>query len=286
MNVSNHSRGVMLASLGILVISPDSLLIRYVDIDLWSLMFLRGLFIALSLWIVNLFFNHSESLLKQVRNMDKSAWQMITLMAICSFTFVASIQTTSVAHTLIIVGTAPIFSAALGLFLLKEKLSLNSGLTIAIVFIGLIFVVFDQRQSTLIGDFYALLTGIGWAYILILARKSKTRNMFLAMMLSGMMIMCLSLPVASFSEITVNQALLGALLGTLNGIALSLLTLAPRYMPAAEVAVFMPLESVFGTLLVWWFLAEYPGLISIFAGAIIILTIIANSYYQIKYLNS
>lgn len=286
MNVSNHAKGVMLASLGILVISPDSLLIRFVDIDLWSLMFLRGLFIALALWIINLLFNSSQSFKSQVASLDKPAWIMMFLMAFSSFSFVASIQTTSVAHTLIIVGSAPILSAFIGLIFFSEQVSKNTWVTILLVFTGLVCVVYDQQQSSLLGDFFALVTGLSWAMVLILARQTRTRNMFTVMLLSGLVMMFISLPLASLSSITLNQALLGSVLGTLNGLALSLLTFAPRYMPAAEVAVFMPLESVFGSLLVWWFLAEYPGHISLLAGVIIILTIMLNSYYQIKWVKA
>ena len=56
MLVSNHLKGILLATAGVLIISPDSLLIRFLPIDLWSVMFLRGLFIALTLiplvWIM------------------------------------------------------------------------------------------------------------------------------------------------------------------------------------------------------------------------------------------
>lgn len=282
MNISNHLKGLLLASLGIVIISPDSLLIRFVDIDLWTLMFLRGLFIALSLMTINLLIRKPGSMVAQIKDLDVYAWIIVILMAICSFSFVAAIQNTSVAHALIIVGAAPIFSAVLGFLIMKERVSWNTLLTICIVFVGLIFVVYDQQQSHIIGDIYAFITGLGWAFILILARRTRNGNMFLTIMLSGFIIVILSLPLASLAEISAEQALIGSLLGTLNGIALSLLTLAPRYMPSAEVAVFLPLESVFGSLLVWFFMAEYPGIISIVAGSIIIMTIMLNSFIQIR----
>jgi drug/metabolite transporter (DMT)-like permease len=282
MNIPNHMKGLLLASMGVVIISPDSLLIRYVDIDLWTLMFLRGLFIALSLMVINLLMRSSRSINTQIRELDVYAWIIVILMAICSFTFVAAIQSTSVAHALIIVGAAPIFSAALGFIVLKERVSWNTLLTICIVFGGLIFVVNDQQESHFLGDVYAFITALGWAFILILARKTRNSNMFLIIMLSGIIIAVLSLPLANLGDITFQQGLIGALLGTLNGIALSMLTLAPRYIPSAEAAVFLPLESVFGSLLVWYFMAEYPGFISIVAGSIIVMTIMLNSFIQIK----
>ena len=225
-------KGLLLASLGIVIISPDSLLIRFVDIDLWTLMFLRGLFIALSLMTINLLIRKPGSMVAQIRDLDVYAWIIVILMAICSFSFVAAIQNTSVAHALIIVGAAPIFSAVLGFLIMKERVSWNTLLTICIVFVGLIFVVYDQQQSHIIGDIYAFITGLGWAFILILARRTRNGNMFLTIMLSGFIIVMLSLPLASLAEINAKQALIGSLLGTLNGIALSLLTVAPRYMPS------------------------------------------------------
>jgi drug/metabolite transporter (DMT)-like permease len=74
----------------------------------------------------------------------------------------------------------------------------------------------------------------------------------------------------------------GLLLGCLVAAALSQITMAPRYIPAAEVAVFMPMETVFGAFLVWLFLGEFPGLVSIIAGSIMILAIMISSFYQLK----
>ena len=51
-----HGKGLLLALSGVIVISPDSLLIRLIGIDLWSVMFLRGLFIAMTLLLVVIFF--------------------------------------------------------------------------------------------------------------------------------------------------------------------------------------------------------------------------------------
>jgi drug/metabolite transporter (DMT)-like permease len=282
MNISNHFKGVLLASMGMLVISPDSLLIRFADIDLWPLMFMRGLFIALTLFLVIMLMRSTRAGLRQIVNFDGPTWLMVVLLAVSSFFFVASVQHTSVAHTLIIVGAAPVFSAILGILLLQERVPLNTWITIMIVFCGLVFVVYDRQQSSLIGDFYAFLTGMSWALILIMARKTRSNNMLIIIMLSGLVMAALPLPMVSFENISLHQVMIASMVGVINGIALSFLTMAPRYIPAAEVAVFMPLESVFGSFLVWWFLAEYPGHVSITAGGIIIFTLMINSYYQIK----
>ena len=64
----------MLVALGVLVLSPDSLLIRLINIDLWTLTFLRGTFMALSLFLLNLVV-HNSNALQQFTCFDKgSIW--------------------------------------------------------------------------------------------------------------------------------------------------------------------------------------------------------------------
>ena len=40
---NDHARGLALAITGILILTPDSLLIRLITVDHWSLLFWRGL---------------------------------------------------------------------------------------------------------------------------------------------------------------------------------------------------------------------------------------------------
>jgi drug/metabolite transporter (DMT)-like permease len=143
-------------------------------------------------------------------------------------------------------------------------------------------VVYDNQQSSLLGDFYALLACLVWSTVFILARLSRANNMIAAMCMSGFFNALWSFPIAQLDSLETQQLGFSVLLGTLVGAALSQITFAPRFIPAAEVAIFMPLETVFGSLLVWWFLGEYPGVISMTAGLIMISAIILHSYLQLK----
>ena len=61
-----------------------------------------------------------------------------------------------------------------------------------------------------------------------------------------------------------------------------LITLAPRYITAAEVNLFFLLEVVLGPLWVWLVIKEQPSQETIIGGAIIILTIAAHSFLALK----
>ena len=62
----------------------------------------------------------------------------------------------------------------------------------------------------------------------------------------------------------------------------SLLYLAPRFIPAAEVSLFLPLETVLGTAAVWWVIGEEPSLQAIIGGLAIITALTINSYVGMR----
>ena len=61
-----------------------------------------------------------------------------------------------------------------------------------------------------------------------------------------------------------------------------LVTLAPRYISAAEVNLFFLLETILGPLWVWMVIKEQPSIETIAGGIIIIITIAIHSILALK----
>ena len=61
-----------------------------------------------------------------------------------------------------------------------------------------------------------------------------------------------------------------------------LVTLAPRYITAAEVNLFFLLETILGPLWVWIVIKEQPSIETIFGGTVIITTIAIHSFLALK----
>ena len=61
-----------------------------------------------------------------------------------------------------------------------------------------------------------------------------------------------------------------------------LVTLAPRYITAAEVNLFFLLETIFGPLWVWLVIREQPSIETIIGGTIIIVTIAIHSTLSLR----
>ena len=61
-----------------------------------------------------------------------------------------------------------------------------------------------------------------------------------------------------------------------------LITLAPRYIRAAEVNLFFLLETILGPLWVWFVIKEQPSTETIVGGIVIIATIATHSVLSLK----
>jgi len=61
-----------------------------------------------------------------------------------------------------------------------------------------------------------------------------------------------------------------------------LVTLAPRYITAAEVNLFFLLETILGPIWVWLVIKEQPSLETILGGSVIIITIATHSFLALK----
>ena len=65
-------------------------------------------------------------------------------------------------------------------------------------------------------------------------------------------------------------------------VAIGLLSIGPRYLPAAEVSMFTVLEVILAPFLVWLVLGENPGGQSLIGGAIIISAIFAHTLGRLR----
>ena len=68
--MSDHLKGLLFALTGVLVLSPDTLLIRLADIEQWSLLVYRGLLMALGMALISKHLDPAP-LLTQYRNVGR-----------------------------------------------------------------------------------------------------------------------------------------------------------------------------------------------------------------------
>ena len=285
--MTNHLKGLLMTIFAVVILSPDSVLIRLVEdasseVDSWTVLFWRGLLYAAGVSLL-VFIKYRTKTIAEFKNIGKGGLLIGLFSGISTGTFVFAIVYTSIANALVIISTGPIMIAIVAWFLLKEKSSLFTWTSMIIVFIGIYIVMSGSfGGDSLVGDFFALITAVMMGFTFTLTRKYKDVNMVPVNAIGGLIAALIAFLMAN--KITVPAEVVGYIIamGTILSISFSLITIAPRYMPAAEVGMIMPLETVLGSLIAWYVINEVPSVNALVGGTIVIVTLFIHSWYSTK----
>ncbi|MCG8493004.1 MAG: DMT family transporter [Sneathiellales bacterium] len=280
---SSHLYGTFLTVLGVLILTPDGLLVRLVDLDSWTLMFWRGTFFAAS--ILGFYFIRSpQSFPGRVRIMGWRGIQAAVFFAGSTIFFVLAIQNTTIANTLVIIATAPLCSALISRLFLKEQVSLSTWIAI-IVSTGGIAILFlgEIEGGSRIGDFYAFGSALCIASQITTVRLARNVDMVPSLGISGIMIALIALPFSTPMAVTPEQfSLLFLMAFVILPLSFGLITIGPRYIPAAEVSLIMLLETFLGPVWAWFVVDEKPEMETVIGGALIITTLLVHSVHSYR----
>jgi len=123
--------------IGVIILSPDSLLIRLVDADSWTVLFWRGLLMSIGVTILLLFTYRSKTI-DEIKKIGRGGLWIGLLHGVMTGTFVFAIMLTSIANTLVIISTSPIWIAIISWLTLREKASLVTWLAMMLYLLGFI----------------------------------------------------------------------------------------------------------------------------------------------------
>ena len=175
-----HVKGVLVTGLGVVLLSPDTLLVRVIAIDPWSMIFWRGALIALSLGAF-LALRHGRETPAQFRAAGMNGLWVSLFLTAGSILFIVALAHTSVANTLIIVSAAPLFAALFSRVFLAEPVSTRTWAAILGAMAGIAVVVSGSAgggglPNSLWGDLAALATAVCMAAGLTLIRRTRARE--------------------------------------------------------------------------------------------------------------
>ena len=283
MNLSNQKKGMLLAFTGVLFITPDSLLIRLANINSWNLIFYRGIIPFLTIFI-GLAIIYRSSLFKKILDNGWHGVAFIITFAITSIAFVISIESTNVANTLVMVALAPMLSAIISLIFLKENPDQKTWIAIIITTLAVIYIFYDALNS---GDFFGNLLGLvcatGLAINAVIIRSAKKISLLPSAMIGKLVVSLFALIFVDQIKLENNDLIIVPLMCVVCiAIPFVCVTLAPRYITAAEVNLFFLLETIFGPFWVWLVIKEQPSIETIIGGSVIIATIAIHSGLALK----
>ena len=283
MQFSDQKKGMLMAFTAVMFITPDSLFIRMASVSSWNLIFYRG-FIPFSIVSVGLLLIYKFKFIKELYNNGWHGVAYALTFSITNITFVISIENTNVANTLIMIALAPMLSAVISLIFLKEKPDQKTWIAITITTLAVIFIFYDALDAgDMLGNALGLLTALGLAVGAVIIRSKKKISLVPSAMIGKLLVALIAFYFADNLNLEGNDITIVPLMCVMCvAIPFVLVTLAPRYITAAEVNLFFLLETILGPIWVWLVVKEQPSTETIIGGIVIIATIAVHSILSLK----
>ena len=282
-NLTDQQKGSLMAFVAVMFITPDSLFIRLSNVDTWGLVFYRGIIPFFTVFLVMLII-YKLSFFKILLSSGYQGLIYIATFSLTNITFVVSIQNTNVANTLVMIATAPMLSAILGAIFLKEPPDRKTWISIIITFIAIIYIFFDSlKLGNFYGDVLGFITALGLAVGAVTIRSAKNKNLVPAAVVGKLFVATFALFfIESFILVGKDLLIIPLMCILCVAIPFVLVTIAPRFIPAAEVNLFFLLETIIGPIWVWLIIKEQPSIETLQGGIIIIVTIAIHSFLKLK----
>ena len=282
-SLSDQKKGSLMAFIAVMFITPDSLFIRLSNVETWSLVFYRGI-IPFGLVFVGMLLIYKLKFFDLLRSNGYYGCAYVLTFSVTNVAFVVSIQNTNVANTLIMIATAPMLSAILGSLFLKENPDKKTWVAIFITFFAALYIFYDSiKLGNFFGDILGFVAAMGLAVGAVIIRSAKKLNLVPSAVVGKLIIALFAMLFVKDYSLNNNDIYIVPLMCVMCvAIPFVLVTIAPRFITAAEVNLFFLLETIIGPIWVWLIIKEQPTPETIVGGAIIVLTIATHSFLKLK----
>lgn len=281
--MTNTSKGLLLTSLGVLIMSLESLFIKLTTISPITFSFYLGIFMFLAM--TGTLITKQRDVLKEV---TKVSFPILLLCAVLmgssNIFFISAIMSTTVANVVIIFGTSALFSSFFAYLFYKQKIGKNIFYASFFMFIGL-FIIFNDKLGlgNITGNIYALICTMTFSLsFVLLARHTKISRVALTAV-TGIYLTIVTFFLADSISIDLyNLAVIAAMGLLITPVSRVLIGNGTKFINASEVSLLMIIETVMAPIWVWLFLKEVPSFNTFIGGSIIFLTLMVNSLYMMR----
>lgn len=277
-----HRKGLFITAIGGLALSFDIPLIRSAHGEVWSVLATRSIatfLTALAAWAVIRF-----ALGKRVVLIPGLLGMLAAILyGVIPLTFMLAVFNTTTANVVFILAFTSMLAATLSWIFLGERPSKATFATMAAMVAGVALIVHDGLASgNVFGDAMAACTAFLLGCVITLSRKSGQDMGFVPLIsaiVPGIAALIL-LPETGFQIAAPGFILFNGLI--MIPLAFWCLATGPRYLSAPEVGMFYLLETVLAPIWVWIVFAETPTSQTIIGGSILILALLAHSFWLMQ----
>lgn len=275
-------RGYLITMTGVLLLSPDALLVKDTTVDVATFMFWRGLMLGLVLLLIAAA-RYRQRLGQAIRACGPAALWCPLAFAASAWAFVGATRLTSAGNVLVMINLAPLVAGLIGMLFFGQRLRRQTWVVIAVCVTGAsLMAAGEVGQGSLLGLAVALIIPVSIAVNTTVAsaqRGTRQRGVDTTVVLPlgclAMLVPAALLGGAQLPGAEDMQRL--ALMGLLLPLAYFLIQTGARYLPGAEVSLVMLVETLAGTLLVWWWVGEVPATLAFVGGGMIVAAMLVSS---------
>ena len=253
-----------------LVVSTDSFFVRWSRAEVWDLVFWVALISLVTYFVTG---SRSESMnpIRSWRRFPIPLTAIAVLSTVSQISYITAVTRTTVSNVVVIVGASPVTVALVGRVFFSEKTSRRVWTAIVLTFAGMTVIVAGSvGEPNLDGDLLAVAAVLAFSISVNVWRRWPEMSRIVGLSMAAV----LSVVIASFfaSPLSLDGRVYLACLGmgVLNPLGRLLHTNAPRYAPAAEVALFTPVETVAASVWAWLAFSEVPAVDTVIGAVIIV----------------
>ena len=281
-----HRKAVFVMVLVTLLWSTAGVVTRQLDqARSFEVTFWRSLFTAGGLLVLLGWLRGPAALLHRLRTGGRQLWFSGLCWGVMFTAFMVAITLTTVANVLVVMATAPLFTALLARFVLHHRLPLRTWAAILVAGGGIAWMygvdISGAGGRHVLGTAIAMgvpISGaINWTLIQHASRGEGSSDMLPALLIGALISAAVTLPLAwPFQASTGDVAWLALLGVTQLAIPCVLAVTAARTLAAPEVALLALLEVLFGVAWAWLGAGEEPSR-STFYGGLLVLGALAGN---------
>lgn len=283
---NEHAKGNLIGIAAGLLISSDALLIRSMRIDDgWLLVALRGALMWLVLAVLYVAVPRLRAMLgRPWLTRDNS--MAVLWYAASAITFVQALLLGPVAMVLVIIASTPFMAALFAWVLHGERAEWPLLTAAAVGMLGVVIVVVNGGAgNSWTADAYALGTAVSMGLALVFSGRVKGGTLGLPSLGGAVASIVVSVMQPSlFAEVHAITGYGWLWLVTEGAIvmpiAMGLLSLSTRFVPASAVGLFLLLETALGPMWIWVAYGEAPATAAIIGGTLIIGAVIGHFIYD------
>ena len=258
---------------------------RMVPVDIWIVVFWRGIFGGLSIAVLAMIERRRLGFdFKRAFTLGGIA--LILISATGKIAFLYALQNTTVANVTVLYATLPFMTAILAWLWFREKAERRTLIGSLVAGGGVIITVGGSTGlggGHILGDLAALFMTFTMALMTVIMRRHRDVPMLEAAALSGFVAAMVAFPMAEPFSIVTTDILWLALFGIVTqGGGLGIYTMGARRLPSAQAALLSASEVPMSPLWVWIFFQEVPAQETFIGGGLVLAAILWNIGLELR----